>query len=73
MLRALVLVLLVANVGYFAWTRGALAVFGLVPARFTETEPQRLADQLRPDLLQIRREDNPASPPAVAASGATPR
>ena len=73
MLRALVLVLLVANVGYFAWTHGALAIFGLVPARFTETEPQRLTDQLRPDLLQIRREDNPASPSAVAASGATPR
>ena len=73
MLRALVLVLLVANVGYFAWTHGVLAIFGLVPARFTETEPQRLTDQLRPDLLQIRREDNPASPPAVGASGVTPR
>jgi len=73
MLRALVLVLVVANIGYFAWTRGALAAFGLVPARFAETEPQRLADQLRPGLLQIRTEDNATSSPAAAATPALPR
>ena len=56
-LRALVAALLVANIVYFAWTRGALAMFGAVPARFTETEPHRLAQQVRPQLLRIVKDD----------------
>ena len=62
LLRTLVLLLLVANVGYFAWTRGGLAMFGTTPARFSETEPERLAQQLRPQLLQIRKDEAPAAP-----------
>ena len=62
LLRALVLVLLAANVGYFAWTRGALAMFGATPARLSETEPERLTQQLRPQLLQIRKDEAPAKP-----------
>jgi hypothetical protein len=63
-MRALVvfLVLLAANAGYYAWTHGGLAMFGMEPARFTETEPQRLAQQVRPHLLQIRKDDAPAKP-----------
>jgi hypothetical protein len=49
--------LLAANGGYYAWTRGGLAMFGMEPARFTETEPQRLAQQVRPHLLQIRKDE----------------
>ena len=56
MLRALVILLVVANVVYFAWARGALALIGAQPARFGETEPQRLQQQVRPELLQIRQE-----------------
>jgi len=69
MLRAILLVLIVANAGYFGWTRGAFAAFGYVPARLTETEPQRLTNQLRPALLQIRRDDGipPAVAPAIVA------
>lgn len=54
MLRLIVAVLLIANLGYFAWTRGGLAVFGTEPARFSETEPQRLQQQVRPEMLQVR-------------------
>ncbi|MDM0027681.1 sporulation protein [Variovorax saccharolyticus] len=61
MLRLLVAALLIANLGYFAWTRGALALFGAEPARFSETEPQRLQQQVRPEMLQIRR--NPPAKP----------
>ncbi|MBT2324968.1 sporulation protein [Variovorax paradoxus] len=61
LLRALVLVLLVANLGYFAWTRGGLAMFGTMPARFSQTEPERLKQQVRPQLLQIRKDEAPAS------------
>jgi len=60
-LRLIVAVLLIANLGYFAWTRGGLAVFGTEPARFSETEPQRLQQQVRPEMLQIRI--NPPSKP----------
>ena len=58
-LRVLVVLLVVANLGYFAWTRGGLAVFGTEPARFSEREPQRLAQQVRPQMLQIRKDEPP--------------
>jgi hypothetical protein len=60
MLRALVIVLVVANVVYFAWTHGALAGIGAQPARFHESEPQRLQQQVRPELLQIRKDPSSA-------------
>jgi hypothetical protein len=52
-LRLLVVALLLANLGFYAWSRGGLAMFGTEPERFTETEPQRLQQQVRPQLLQI--------------------
>lgn len=51
MLRLLVLLLLLANVGYFAWSRGTLAAYGFAPA--VQSEPQRLAQQLRPEAMHI--------------------
>ncbi len=51
MLRMLVLLLLLGNAGYFAWTRGLLAPYGFAPA--VQTEPQRLAQQIRPEALRI--------------------
>ena len=55
MLRALVILLVLANLVYFAWTQGALSVIGAQPARFRESEPQRLQQQVRPELLQIQK------------------
>ncbi|RZL61251.1 MAG: sporulation protein [Variovorax sp.] len=51
--RAVLAVLVLANVLYLAWTLGGLALFGTVPARLTETEPHRMGQQIRPELLQI--------------------
>lgn len=51
MLRLLVLLLLLGNAGYFAWSHGALAPYGFAPA--VQSEPQRLAQQLRPEALRI--------------------
>ncbi|KWT85736.1 MULTISPECIES: sporulation protein [unclassified Variovorax] len=59
-LRALVVLLLLANLLYFAWARGGLALFGTVPARLSQREPERLGQQIRPQLLQIRRDESPA-------------
>lgn len=57
--RLIVVLLLVANLGYYGWTRGALALFGTQPASFSEREPQRVAQQVRPQMLQIRKEEAP--------------
>ena len=57
MLRLLVVLLIVANVGYYAWSQGALALFGMQPARFSEREAQRLQQQVRPQMMEIRKVD----------------
>lgn len=69
MLRGLVLVLVLANGMYFAWTRGALAAFGAQPARFAQREPQRLAQQVRPGMLRIVK----VAPAAPDAAPSQPR
>lgn len=51
MLRLLVLLLVLSNAGYFAWTRGLLSAYGFAPA--AQSEPQRLIQQLRPDAVRI--------------------
>jgi hypothetical protein len=51
MLRSLVLLLVLANAGYWAWTQGLLATYGLAPA--STLEPHRLAQQIRPDAMRL--------------------
>ncbi|PPE66345.1 SPOR domain-containing protein [Caldimonas caldifontis] len=72
MLRLVVLVLLLANLGYYAWTTGHLS--GLVPASPTQREPERLERQVRPEVLQFNG-DPPATPspqPPAQPSPPTP-
>lgn len=73
MLRALVLALLLANAGYLAWTQGLLADYGLAPA--VQSEPQRLAQQIRPEAMQLlasgEARQGEGKPPAAAATSAT--
>jgi hypothetical protein len=49
MLRALVVLLLLANGLYFAWAQGWLGA----PPRHAEREPQRLAAQVSPDAVTV--------------------
>ncbi len=51
MLRLVVLLLLLANGLYFAWTRGLLAPVGWVPA--TQSEPARLDNQIKPNAMRL--------------------
>ncbi|MEO6018234.1 MAG: SPOR domain-containing protein, partial [Polaromonas sp.] len=51
MLRLLVLLLVLANAGYFGWTHGLLAPYGFAPV--TQSEPQRITQQLHPEALRI--------------------
>lgn len=52
MLRIALMILLLANAGYFAWSQGALASLGWAPQQ--HTEPERLQQQLRPETLQLQ-------------------
>lgn len=51
MLRLLVLVLILANGLYFAWSDGWLRAYGFAPV--SQSEPQRLAQQMRPEALRV--------------------
>lgn len=51
MLRLFVLILILANGVYFAWSEGLLRSAGFAPAQ--QQEPQRLAQQLRPEALRV--------------------
>lgn len=55
MLRLIVLLLLLANGAYFAWAQGLLAAWGVGPAQ--QSEPHRLAQQIRPGALKILSSD----------------
>ena len=53
------IVLVLANIVYFAWSQGAFAAFGMLPSRLTQTEPYRMERQVRPTLLQVLKEAPP--------------
>lgn len=62
MLRFALLVLLIANAGYLAWTQGWMATLGWTPEE--QSEPYRLKQQVRPDVLSIAKpEAAPAATP----------
>lgn len=49
MLRALVVLLLLANVAFFAWARGWMGA----PPHHAEREPERLLAQVRPEVVTV--------------------
>ena len=60
MLRLLVAVLLLANLGLWAWSTGALQALGLAPQQ--ERDPARVGQQVRADAVQV------LAPAAAAAA-----
>ena len=53
MLRLTVLLLVLANAAFYAWSHGMLRVLGLAPAQ--QSEPHRLEQQIKPQSLRILR------------------
>jgi hypothetical protein len=51
MLRLALLLLLLANAAYFAWSQRLLAPWGFAPVQ--QSEPHRLAQQIKPQALTI--------------------
>jgi hypothetical protein len=55
MLRLALLALLLANAAYFAWSQGLLAAWGFAPVQ--QSEPQRLAQQIKPQTIAVLSRD----------------
>lgn len=70
MLRLFVLLLLLANGGYFAWSQGLLLPWGVGPSQ--QAEPQRLAQQIRPEALRIVKADEARRIEATASTAPRP-
>jgi hypothetical protein len=51
MLRLVVLLLVLANAAYFAWSHGFLAAWGAAPAQ--QSEPQRMQQQVKPESIRV--------------------
>ena len=68
MLRLAVIVLLLANAGYYAWSQGLLRPLGYAPQE--QSEPQRMNQQIRPETLQILKV-NPIKTSSSAPFGIT--
>lgn len=70
MLRLVIVLLVIANAGYFAWTQGYLVPLGLAPTE--QAEPERLRAQIKPEALRLLNgpKDTPAPATAPAAEPA---
>ena len=70
MLRLAVIVLLLANAGYYAWSQGLLRPLGYAPQE--QSEPQRMNQQIRPETLQILKvkpdKTSSAAPPGSTST-----
>jgi hypothetical protein len=73
MLRAVILLLVLANGVYYAWTQGLLLPWGLAPAQ--QEEPYRVTQQIRPDAVRVlpldegRQLDTGPKPPECLQAG----
>jgi hypothetical protein len=67
MLRLLVLLLILANGAYYAWSQRLLVSWGLGPAQ--QAEPQRVAQQIKPEALRVLTPDEDRRNAAATAAG----
>lgn len=63
MLRLFVLLLLLANGLFFAWSKGYLSQWGFAAA--SKNEPFRMAEQIAPERIVIKQKDAPSAPPVT--------
>lgn len=74
MLRLIVLLLVLANAGYYAWSHGLLAAYGFAPT--SQAEPQRLAQQIKPEAMRIltptEARQIASAPPVPQSAASTP-
>jgi hypothetical protein len=71
MLRLFLLTLVLANGVYFAWTSGFLRAYGFAPVQ--QSEPQRVAQQIRPEALSVLSEGEIKGVEALVQSDLAPK
>lgn len=64
MLRWAIVLLVLANAGYFAWTQGYLDGLGMAPV--DQREPERMGQQVNPDVLRLLNGPKGSLPEAQA-------
>lgn len=69
MLRLFALLLLLANGLYFAWSKNYLSQWGFAPA--ANHESFRLAEQIEPERIMIKKNDASPAPAATSIASAT--
>ena len=67
MLRLAVVLLLLANAGYYAWSQGLLRGWGLAPV--DESEPQRMEQQIAPQNLRLLPQGGKGAASSAAPAG----
>lgn len=74
MLRSIVALLIVANLGFFAWSQGWLSPWLLAPIANDagQREPQRLQAQINPQAIRIAGDSNLKTSSRVACVQAGP-
>ncbi|HEY9094517.1 MAG TPA: SPOR domain-containing protein [Hydrogenophaga sp.] len=68
MLRWVITLLVLANLGFYAWTHGHLASLGLAPT--DQREPERLQAQIHPETMRLLNAPEPVKPAPPAATEA---
>src|SRR6478735_871050 len=70
MLRLIVLLLLLANGGYYAWSQGYLLPWGVGPLQ--QAEPQRLSQQIHPEAIRLLKPEELKRAETAAAQAPRP-
>jgi len=70
MLKWAIWLLVLGNAGYFAWSQGYLDTLGLKPVE--QREPQRMAQQVRPEALRLLNGPRAEIAPVVSAPAPAP-
>lgn len=70
-LRVLLGVLILANGLYFAWAQGLMRAYGFAPVQ--QSEPQRMAQQIRPEAVHILTPTELKKEEALAQSDSAPK
>ncbi len=71
MIGRLVVLLLAANLGWLAWSQGWLRAVGLAPQ--TQTEPERLQRQVRPEAVTLSPAATTAAPARTSSAPEAPQ
>lgn len=67
LLRGMLVMVVLLNLGFFAWSQHWLGAIGLAPVEVGE--PERMQQQLRPEAVRVEKDNGYVPPsPAIPAS-----